>query len=210
MKKFLRFFREQGGARLGACILCKIFYRGLRLFFPFDRWHATAPYPCRDYKRRVVALAASRRPSVVADLGCGLGEVVSRIPADMRYGFDPDGAAIRAARLLFGRKARFARAALADANVVRDTVIESGIDLLVMTNWTHGVKADELRRQLLALQAVIPVGAILVDTVRPGAMAGAQCHTLADFAGLGTVVASCDGGDGVRDLHVLVTTHSGP
>lgn len=204
MKKLLHFFREQGAARLGACILCKFFYHGLRLFFRFDRWHATAPYPCRDYKRRVVALAASQRPGIVADLGCGLGEVVSRVPAQARYGFDPDSEAIRAAKLLFGSKASFARAALADADIVRAAVAEPKIDLLIMTNWTHGMEVAELRRQLRALCTVMPVGAVLVDTVRPGRMADAQYHTLADFAGLGTVTASCDGGDGVRDLHVLI------
>lgn len=203
MSRAVAFIRAWGIQRFAGCVACKVAFRVLSVFFPFDPWHATAPYLCREYKSRVVTLAASVGPRIVADIGCGLGEAVVRISADSRYGFDPDKAAIAAARFLFGARATFGVASVFDAAAIRALVREPELDLLIMTNWTHGVEMEKIRAAITDLAAVLPIRMLLIDTVRPGQIPGALCHDVAELVSLGPVIRSVDGGDGVRDLHLI-------
>ncbi len=203
MRRVITFARRWGMRRVAACAFCKFVYRVLRFFYRFDPWHASAPYACREYKHRAVALAASIAPRTVVDIGCGLGEVVARIPAVQRYGLDPAAAVIRAARLLFGRRATFGVASVTEAAAIRGAVSEGEIDLLIMLNWPHGMEIGKLAGAVASLDHLIPVRSILIDTVRPGAIPGSHIHGLGDLKCLGEVVRTVDAGDGFRDLHLI-------
>jgi hypothetical protein len=84
------------------CRIDRLWLRGLREVFGFDSWHASAPYSCRPYKRSVVELANALRLRTVVEVGCGLGDIVSRIAAVELFAFDCDARLIRAARFLHG------------------------------------------------------------------------------------------------------------
>jgi SAM-dependent methyltransferase len=182
----------------------------LQRVYGFESWHASAPFPCREYKVRVVRLASALGPAVVVDMGCGLGEVVARIPASRRYGFDPSAAAIRGARWLYGRRATFLVGKLCDVDAIRAGISEAQIDLLIMTNWTHGCPIEVIRAQIMALDAILPIRTILMDTVRPYALPGRFIpHSWDDLQTIGKVMKSVDGGDGVRDLHIIALRRQG-
>lgn len=203
MRRAVAFIRAQGPGQFTRCVLCKLFYRVLQQIYGFDIWHASAPFPCREYKKRIVDLVTSFGPAVVADLGCGLGEIIARVPAVRRYGIDPSATAIKAARRLHGRHTTFLVGRLEDATAMKAAIPEAQIDLLIMTNWTHGYPIEALRSGLAALNALLPVRAILIDTmhadVRPGHY---QAHTVESLSRIGCIVTTMPG-DEVRDLHII-------
>jgi SAM-dependent methyltransferase len=131
------------------CRWARLWVRGLRWVFHFDPWHASAPYVCRPYKRMVVELANALAPNTAVEIGCGLGEILSRVTATERFGFDADEAVIRAARFLHGGKAHWLHAELAAVAPLLPQ--KARIDCLIMVNWIHNLSPDDLWRGLLPL-----------------------------------------------------------
>jgi hypothetical protein len=82
----------------------------------------------------------------VVELGCGLGDILSRIEAPIRVGYDIDSGVIRAARFLHGRHVTFVEG---DAASFR----EERPDVLILVNWLHNVSPADLRELLLPLAA---------------------------------------------------------
>ena len=75
--------------------LCIIERINLKIIFRGDdiyKWHVKTPFHCREYKVKAVAISNSIKPGIVIDIGCGLGDVISRINIDSKYkfGFDSD------------------------------------------------------------------------------------------------------------------------
>ena len=138
-----------GGWRAVRCKLDRVWLGGVRRLLKFDAWHAAAPYSCRPYKRQVVALANSLHPSTVVEIGCGLGDIVRRISARQRLGFDTDAAVIRAARYLHPLGARWIHG---DATAVA-ACLPAGhsIDCLIMVNWIHNLSPEQLAQCVLPL-----------------------------------------------------------
>jgi SAM-dependent methyltransferase len=131
------------------CHWARLWVRGLRWVFHFDPWHASAPYACRPYKSTVVELANSVAPDTAVEVGCGLGEILIRVTATERFGFDADNAVIRAARFLHGDKAHWLRA---DLGAVAFLLPQNRrIDCLIMVNWIHNLSPDQLWAGLLPL-----------------------------------------------------------
>jgi SAM-dependent methyltransferase len=133
------------------CRVQRAWLNALRQVFGFDPWHANAPYACRPYKQRVVDLANSLHPRTVVEVGCGLGDIVSRIDAQFRYGLDLDARVIRTARFLHPRGVEW----IAGTAPALDERLASFafIDCLIMVNWIHNVSADDLAARLGPLWA---------------------------------------------------------
>jgi hypothetical protein len=131
------------------CRIDRLGLGALRLLFRFDAWHASAPYSCRPYKELVVKLANALRPSVVVEVGCGLGDIISRVNAVGRFGIDSDLRVIRAARFLhLGRGFWFH----GDGTSI-ERAVSGGrtIDCLIMVNWIHNLSSEKLSELLLPL-----------------------------------------------------------
>jgi hypothetical protein len=135
--------------------------RGLRLVFKFDAWHVGAPYSCRPYKRKVVEIVNALAPDLAVEIGCGLGEILSRVNATERYGFDRDAAVIRAASFLHRGAINWIHAEF--AAVARSLPEKRRIDCLIMINWIHNLSPEQLKVSLLPL---LPrVGWLVLDAV---------------------------------------------
>jgi SAM-dependent methyltransferase len=131
------------------CRFDRFWLAGLRRVFQFDAWHASAPYSCRPYKGKVVELANSLHPRTVVEVGCGLGEILSRVSAAQRFGFDSDERVIRAARFLHRGGAQWIHG---DAACVGRVIpADRSIDCMIMVNWIHNMSAEQLSAVLLPL-----------------------------------------------------------
>jgi hypothetical protein len=121
----------------------------LRLLFGFDRWHASAPYSCRPYKQLVVELANALQPSIAMEVGCGLGDIISRVNAVDRFGIDADLKVIRAARFLHRGRGFW----IHDDGIPIQRIVpqERTIDCLIMVNWIHNLDPKRLSELLLPL-----------------------------------------------------------
>jgi SAM-dependent methyltransferase len=128
------------------CAVARLWLSFLRLLFRFGAWHASAPYSCRAYKKMVVELANALHPAVAVEVGCGLGDIISRVKAVERVGIDLDANVIRAARFLHWR----GRWIQGDSSRVLQ-LQQRRIDCLIMVNWIHCLSPDELAALLLPL-----------------------------------------------------------
>jgi hypothetical protein len=131
------------------CRMDRLGLAALRLLFGFDPWHASAPYSCRPYKELVVGLANALQPSIVVEVGCGLGDIISRVKAVDRFGIDADLRVIRAARFLHCGRGFWLHD---DGNCIQRVVSqERTIDCLIMVNWIHCLSPEHLSELLLPL-----------------------------------------------------------
>lgn len=185
------------------CLSKKISYRLLAHRYRFDPWHAKSPFECRAYKREVVRLVNDLRPGVVVEVGCGLGEIISRIENCRRVGFDIDANVVEAARHLYGNRCEFAAASLADVGAVRGVVGDGGADVLIMVNWAHAMAWPELCMQIRALARAISTRYLVMDTIRAGLAGYAHHHSFDALAALGPIVTDFASTDEVRHLHVV-------
>lgn len=195
--------RSAGIGGIVACLLKKLQYKRLARRYGFDPWHAKSPFECRGYKREVVQLAGRLHPQTVVEIGCGLGEIVSRVPDCRRFGFDIDARVVPAARELHGAACRFECAGLSDVDTVRRTVGSDGADLLVMVNWPHALPWPELAAHVRRLARAVSLRHVIIDTIEPGTPGYAHHHSVAELRGLGSVGKSLRSIDGVRTLHVV-------
>ena len=96
----------------------------LHLFFHFDRWHIGATYYLKPYKSQVVRIINNLAMDTVIEIGCGLGDIISRVDSLKRLGIDPDSQVIKCATLLHGRKCNFYASDLTSSA----TIINSHLD----------------------------------------------------------------------------------
>ncbi|MEO5809382.1 MAG: class I SAM-dependent methyltransferase [Sphingomicrobium sp.] len=80
----------------------------------------------------------------MVEVGCGLGAILSRVTAKERFGYDVDGAVIRAARLLRGRSVTFIEGGF-------ESVSQPAIDVLIAVNWIHDFPPEQIERWLSPL-----------------------------------------------------------
>lgn len=111
--------------------------RVLQRLYGFNRWHTDAPLSARPYRRTVAGVVNGLNPDCVVEVGCGLGVVLSLVRAPHRYGYDTDGAAIRAARLIRSRIIVFREGDMS-------SVDQPKIDVLVLVNWIHEFSPQQL------------------------------------------------------------------
>ena len=126
---------------LGNLLLCRlerVFFKRLQKRFGFDPWHCVGTYHCRPYQRVAVSLANTTAPKVAIEIGCGLGEIITRIDAPYRAGYDLYPAVIDAARHFRKSDVHFRVGSGSD-------VKEDSIDLLIAINWIHNLSPDQLR-----------------------------------------------------------------
>jgi SAM-dependent methyltransferase len=195
--------RSAGFGGVFACLAKKLHYRRLARRHGFDPWHAKSPFECRGYKREVVQLAEALQPQVAVEIGCGLGEIVSRIRGCRRFGFDVDARVVPAARELHGARCRFECAGLADVETVQRVVGAAGADLLVMVNWPHGLPWVELAEQVRRLTQAVSLKRLIIDTIAPGTPGYAHHHAAVELTSLGPILRSLPSIDGVRTIHVV-------
>ena len=93
-------------------LICLFERAHLRIIFKGDdiyQWHIQAPYHCREYKIDAVKIINSLKPGIVIDIGCGLGDVISRIDINPKnkFGFDKDKRLGPAIQKLYRSKSNF-------------------------------------------------------------------------------------------------------
>lgn len=118
------------------------------LVFGFDKWHVRETYEFRPYKKVVVRTVNQLHPCVVVEIGCGLGEILSKVDAGVKVGVDTDRGVVRAARWLNWHK----HTSFLDGsfNAVKDLPFDQ-IDALIMVNWLHNVAEERVRTELSQL-----------------------------------------------------------
>jgi hypothetical protein len=155
----------------------------LRPAFGFDKWHSGANYANRPYKKLVVDLANSLTSNVVVELGCGLGDIVSRIRAKRRFGVDPEPSVIRAARFLHPFGVEWI---CGDATALPIIAPGERINCLLAINWIHMISRDDLAKALTPL--IDRTDYFILDKFNYDLQPGRFDHDFAFFAGRATCI----------------------
>ena len=74
------------------CLFQRIIYRFKFYNYDIYKWHLSGTFYCRKYKMISLNIIHSLKPSIYIDLGCGLGEILSRVKLDVsrKLGYDKD------------------------------------------------------------------------------------------------------------------------
>jgi SAM-dependent methyltransferase len=139
----------------------------LRLFLPFDPWHRM-PLAAKDYALGIIehlnSLPRNRRGQV-ADIGCGLGDILLNLAFEERLGFDTDPAVLKGAEIIrrthFKGKASFAVFSFPESR------LDGGFDAVIMVGWPHAFPPDPLKAGIARIfrDNVSPGGCLIIDTV---------------------------------------------
>lgn len=119
------------------CFLERLRLKVIHKKFRFDSWHYDNGWHCRPYKHVAVDVANSIDIDTVVEVGCGLGDIISRIDAKHCFGYDLDASVIAAARQSSGRKVVFHIGSF-------DSIAIEKMDLLIMINWIHNMPPEKL------------------------------------------------------------------
>lgn len=139
----------------------------LRMFVHFDPWHRM-PLAAKDYAVGIIehlnSLSRDRRGRV-ADIGCGLGDILLNLRFEDRLGLDNDPAVLRGAEII--RKThRRGKARFAGYSFPEDR-LDGGFDAMIMVNWPHAFPPDPLKTGISRMfrDNVNPGGCLIIDTV---------------------------------------------
>ncbi|ACZ89216.1 hypothetical protein Aros01_07414 [Streptosporangium roseum] len=155
--------RKHGVGNTVTALTRKVLLSPLLSAYGADKWHLRG-FHTTNYKKVAVALAREVPGSsrVVVEVGCGLGDIVSRVKADKKFGYDVDSATISCARLL-GRLRRpdtSYRVGSFDSLVHLEC---ESIDLLIAMGWLHYMPDEWIEENLRSLLKNKPVQYIMVD-----------------------------------------------
>ncbi len=152
--------RLLGFKKISICLIKSLYYRLLGVFFKFDSWHARTPYECRTYKKIVVDLVNGLSKKSVVEIGCGLGEVISRVHAERKYAYDKDQSVINAASFLHSHGTVFRTGTFHNLDIG-----ESPIDVIITVNVLCNMAPHQAKECLMALLSRIRPTYLVLDSV---------------------------------------------
>jgi SAM-dependent methyltransferase len=129
-----------------------------------ERWHA-GDEERHPYRQEILRRLHARAPKSMLEIGCGLGDILCRVPACRRLGCDVSARVLWAARLSHPlqwlvRGARFATLRLGEP-------VQGRFDAVVCVNFIHIIPPADLQAALRALahDNLAPGGVLVFDVV---------------------------------------------
>jgi SAM-dependent methyltransferase len=139
----------------------------LRLFLSFDPWHRM-PLAAKDYALGIIghlnSLPRNRRGQV-ADIGCGLGDILLNLAFEERLGLDSDPAVLKGAEII--RRTHFKGTASFAVFSFPESRLDGGFDAVIMVGWPHAFQPAPLKDGIARIfrDNVGPGGCLIIDTV---------------------------------------------
>ena len=141
--------------------------RILRFFFNFDRWHLSISTE-RAYVVDLIiylnALPEATRVSV-AEIGCGLGDIIGNIKFKNKLGYDRELNVIKAAGFI--SKIKFNNIKFAEFSFPEST-LSGEYNMIIIVNWIHSIEPQILKDAIhkYYTENLLSGGNIIVDTVQ--------------------------------------------
>lgn len=137
----------------------------LQAFFKFDRWHVS-PFISRAYAKAIVDFLNSvDKKNNIAEIGCGLADILRNVNFKNKFGFDADVRVLKAAKFLsfFGRSG----ATYHFKKFVFPSALEGNYDVILLVNWIHHIEPFILKSYLgqYFKSNLAQSGFIIIDTV---------------------------------------------
>ncbi len=120
--------------------------RLLQFLFRFDRWHiygSSKP----EYVKIVANLVNDLGDNLsVVEVGCGLGNIISKIKSTRKVGLDLDNKVIRAAKLTQGFKFKAFKVLFKQGSF--SEALKLSPDVLIAVNFIHNIPIENLLAEL--------------------------------------------------------------
>ena len=190
------------GLRVLVIALAKrMYFKILRKKFNFNSWHSDSPLESKPYKMQVVRIANSINPMSVMEVGCGLGEILRKIEAPIKFGIDNDPNVIDAAKYLSPKSIKYSSCNLQDIGQLDFPV--STLDILVLVNWTHEVSWDFIRSSLVQISKKYEIKHLLIDLIKQDTEGYPYIHKESNLEDLGVIIQKVNGADNIRKLYLV-------
>lgn len=140
----------------------KQYYVILQHIFKFNKWHTTTINE-REYalwiSKKVNALVCGQSHGQIVEVGCGLGDILSKIhvPNRQKTGYDIEENVIRALK--------FAHPGLRGKTGSLSSIRNKTIDVLIAVNWLHALDDNWFRQNTACAIKRNHINRIIVDTV---------------------------------------------
>ena len=183
-----------------ACLIKTLHLYFLQKKYGFDHWHVKADYSCKPYKKQVVDIVNSLpNMDVAVEVGCGLGDILTKTNIKNRIGIDIDQKVIDCASLL-RPNLNFHLGALDDV----EKYIKKKNMVMMAINWIHNIYfADLVRNFSKVIDEYSQNCYIVVDIIKPNIKNYKYKHTIAEYGKHFKICSSANSVDGVRIFLIL-------
>jgi SAM-dependent methyltransferase len=144
----------------------KVVRMSLRAVFGFDRWHVFTLTE-KQYAKDIISYCNGRAVrNSIAEIGCGLGDILRHVRYRQREGYDLDARILKAARFL-SRITGKGQIRFSLFNFP-DSPLPGRYDVLLMVNWIHHIEPAVLKASIeeYFTGALNEGGCIVIDTVQ--------------------------------------------
>ena len=150
------------------CLFQRIHYRFKLRNIKIKDWHLNGTFYCRTYKLLSLELINSLNPKLYIDLGCGLGEILSKVklPKSNKIGFDKDNLLRNAINKINKNKFIFFEdesLLIEYAKVIRTS--KKDLVVISMLNFIHDLSLEELKAMINKYHEELGEYILLIDNI---------------------------------------------
>ena len=140
-----------------------IYLRIIALYFRFPAWHYKVPFHWVSYKKITVELANKYYSSNTVEIGCGLGDIITRIDSTKTklIGIDREASVIRAATKIRKKCVTFFQGDISELNRLN----LKGEVTLIMVNWIHEIPLKVLTEEINLLRKNVNLKYLILDQI---------------------------------------------
>ena len=155
-------------------------------------------FHCSFYKQCIVNEVNQLNFTSVVDIGCGLGEIITRVNVSQRIGVDESSEVIKAAKFLSNGKVNYFT-----IDEYFNHIEVPKADLLIMLNFVHCMNLESLVKLVKRYVEKNSAEYLLIDVIKNGSPIYEFHHDRSNLESLGTIQAHILKNDEVRDIYLV-------
>ena len=158
MFRYLKFNVLKKIFKVTKIIFSRIVLRILSLGLKVPKWHLNATFESRDYKREVIKISNMYKTNFAIEIGCGIGEIIGRLNASQKYGFDINKDTLILCKRLNKNIKTIHNDIMSNNKKLLEIINSSKKDetiLIIMVNWLHEyseIKVKDMMESILSIK----------------------------------------------------------
>ena len=138
-------------------IFSRIVLRVLSFGLKVPKWHLNATFESRYYKRMVIKISNIYKANFVIEIGCGIGEILGRLNASQKYGFDINKDTLILCKRLNKNIKTIHNDIMSNNQKILEIINSSEKDetiLIIMVNWLHEYSEIKVKKMLESILSI--------------------------------------------------------
>ncbi len=181
----------------------RLFNISIQKLYGFDSWHTTGFYH-RPYKAQIISIINNLRPNSIIEIGCGLGDIITRANAPFKLGIDNNEQVIKAAKKI-NRKSNiiFSVEQFSSSSKLLSNLKVNSIDILLMINWPHQISIEEITSTINQIKLNVKCKYIIIDIINDRFKGYKYHHSIKDMKEIGKICKIINSIDGIRNFVII-------